>query len=53
MKIETLVACPDCMSQCSIDFNRKRGTVIIDCPDCGIDRLVPDYDESVVLSNGE
>jgi len=49
MKIETLVACPDCASKCSIDFQRKRGTVIIDCPECGMNRLIPDYDESVII----
>jgi len=49
MNIETLVSCPDCASQCQIDFQRKRGTVLIDCPNCGIQRLIPEYDESVVI----
>lgn len=52
MNINTVVQCPDCGAQAAINFNRKRGTVKIECDTCsGSNEIIPDYDETVVIGN--
>jgi len=52
MNVNTLVACPECGAQCRVTFNRKRGTVKIECDECSErNEIIPDYDETVVIGD--
>ena len=48
MNVDAYIECPKCEESATIDFQRKRGTIKMDC---GCDRreIILEYSESVVI----
>jgi len=49
MNVDAYVECPECGESATVDFQRKRGTVMIHCECDDRRELIPSYSESVVI----